>query len=38
MKYHQRELVMRPSADAEKLRKTEERVKELEFGFCIWIT
>merc|ERR1711869_24220 len=28
MKYHQRELVMRPSADAEKLRKTEERVKE----------
>jgi len=30
MKYHQRELVMRPSADAEKLRKTEERVKELE--------
>jgi hypothetical protein len=30
MKYHQRELVMRPSADADKLRKAELRNEELE--------
>jgi len=30
MKYHQRELVMRPSADADKLRKADLRIEELE--------